>query len=178
MTAPPNERFYIPGTATAMAVKSTLGEDRVEDRRKRSFVLNAFVSNRNRWLLSIRGNPEVRMQCLIDSNLPAKIASLGYSIEQTGAAERILHHAIVEKLVNGPDGTMVPLTEGSTRPVVEVEVMPAWHRSRSGAFGLLSPALSAKRIATNAVNAIDKALDVLAKNKALHFGIQQWSDLN
>jgi hypothetical protein len=60
------------------------------------------------------------MQCLTDSDLPAAIAKLGYSIEQTGSAERILHSAIVEKLVKGPDGTMVPLTEGSTRPIVKV----------------------------------------------------------
>jgi hypothetical protein len=47
-------------------------------------------------------------------------AAGAYKPEMTGSAQRILHHAVVEKLVIGPDGTMVPLTPGSTRPAAEV----------------------------------------------------------
>jgi hypothetical protein len=92
----------------------------VADRKDRFSGLNQFVTERHGWLVSIPGAIEIRMQCLVGSDLPQEIAGLGYKPEMTGSAERILHHAIVEKLTIGADGTLVPMTEGSTQRPAEV----------------------------------------------------------
>jgi hypothetical protein len=41
-------------------------------------------------------------------------------VREAGEGQRILASAIVEKFAAGPDGALVPLTEGSTRPVASV----------------------------------------------------------
>jgi hypothetical protein len=49
--------------------------------------------------------------------LPEELRARGYEVTATGEGERILPTAIVEKFITGADGTLVALTEGSTRPV-------------------------------------------------------------
>ncbi|SHN87124.1 hypothetical protein SAMN05444170_7014 [Bradyrhizobium erythrophlei] len=48
--------------------------------------------------------------------MPDQLAALGYAVMKTGTTERILPHAIRQKFEIAPDGTLVPPTEGSTRP--------------------------------------------------------------
>jgi hypothetical protein len=57
------------------------------------------------------------MECLPSSTIPDDLRKLGYIIEETGAGERILASAIVEKLVLAPNGELAPLTADSTRPI-------------------------------------------------------------
>jgi hypothetical protein len=42
---------------------------------------------------------------------------MGYIVEKTGETQRILPHAITEELITTSSGAVVPVTEGSTRPV-------------------------------------------------------------
>jgi hypothetical protein len=59
----------------------------------------------------------VTIECLPGSKLPDDLRGLGYVVAATGEGERILHSAIVEQFVAGPDGELVRLTTGSTWPV-------------------------------------------------------------
>jgi hypothetical protein len=59
----------------------------------------------------------MRSQALPGSCLPDQLRKLGYIVNETGDAQRILPNAIVEELVTFADGTTAPLTENSTRPV-------------------------------------------------------------
>jgi hypothetical protein len=68
-------------------------------------------------LVSVPGDPEMRFEALPDSALPAALRSMGYVVEQTGETQRILPHAITEELTTTSSGAVVPVTEGSTRPV-------------------------------------------------------------
>jgi hypothetical protein len=42
---------------------------------------------------------------------------MGYIVEPIGETQRILLHAITEELTTTSSGAMVPVTEGSTKPV-------------------------------------------------------------
>ncbi len=44
---------------------------------------------------------------------------MGYDLTEAGETDRILAGAIVERFTRRADGELVPLTEGSTRPVTE-----------------------------------------------------------
>jgi hypothetical protein len=79
--------------------------------------MNDFVRSRNGWVTSIPGAIDVTMECQPGSSLPDDLRASGYEVTATGEGERILPTAIVEKFVTGADGTLVALTEGSTRPV-------------------------------------------------------------
>ena len=59
----------------------------------------------------------MRFQALPDSALPASLRSVGYIVEPIGETQRILPHAITEELTTTSSGAMVPVTEGSTKPV-------------------------------------------------------------
>ena len=50
----------------------------------------------------------------------ASIATLKYIAVKIGATERILPHAIRQKFDIAPDGTLEPVTAGSTRPTSAV----------------------------------------------------------
>ena len=59
------------------------------------------------WCTSIPGAPEVTIEALPGSTLPADLRGIGYNITETGTTERILPNAVVEMV----------LTEGSTVPI-------------------------------------------------------------
>jgi hypothetical protein len=50
--------------------------------------------------------------------LPDELRKRGYHLVEIGAGERILAAGIVERFTRRVDGTLEPLTAGSTRPVV------------------------------------------------------------
>jgi hypothetical protein len=60
-----------------------------------------------------------------------------YAVEEIGEGERILPFGIVEKFVRGDDGTMQPLTEGSTRPIAEVRTHAGIAKVRRFSFGIV-----------------------------------------
>jgi hypothetical protein len=88
----------------------------VKERKSRFEALNDFVRSRNGWITSVAGTIDVTMECLPGSSSPDELRASGYEVTATGEGERILPTAIVE-FVTGADGTLVALTEGSTRPV-------------------------------------------------------------
>jgi hypothetical protein len=92
-------------------------QHKIEDRKERFEGSLEFVRARNGWITSVPGAPDVTIECLPDSRLPDDLRGLGYVVTAAGEGERILHSAITEQLVAGPDGELVPLTAGSTWPV-------------------------------------------------------------
>jgi len=89
------------------------------DRKQRFDALNTWVQARGGWVVSIPGDPEVRIEVLEGSSVPDGLREMGYDIKSMGAAERMVHMAVEEKFVRAPNGTLVSLTPGSTRSVVE-----------------------------------------------------------
>jgi hypothetical protein len=87
--------------------------------QKRMFAgLNVFVTERGGWLVSVPGDPVMRMECLPGSPLPDALSAMGYSCENTGRTrERLLPSAITEKLVRTSCGAFALATEGSTEKV-------------------------------------------------------------
>lgn len=102
-------------TSSARYVPS-LQFERLVDRKKQFDKINRFISERLGWLTSIRGDPEVRFECLLGSTLPDDLREGGHDVRETGEGERILPTG-VERFAVGYDGRREPLTEGSTRPV-------------------------------------------------------------
>jgi hypothetical protein len=76
------------------------------------------------------------MQCLPDSSLPTELEKLGYHLEPDGEGERILPTAITERFVQRGDGQLVPLTEGSTRPIAETRTHAGICKVKRYAFDL------------------------------------------
>jgi hypothetical protein len=62
---------------------------------------------------------EVTFDALVGSALPAQLAALGYIATLTGASERIFAYAVAQRFETSSSGTLVPATEGSTKPVSE-----------------------------------------------------------
>jgi hypothetical protein len=56
--------------------------------------------------------------------LPSDLRAVGYDVRGDGEGERILPNAILQKLVAGLGGELVPWTEGSTRPVTTIVAHP------------------------------------------------------
>jgi hypothetical protein len=98
--------------------------------------LNAFIAKWSGFTTSIPGDIEVRFDCLEGSTLPAEICARGYWVTANGEGERILHNAIVEKCVAGPDGALVPLTEGSTRAIASTVTHAGIARVKKYAFDM------------------------------------------
>lgn len=107
MTSSPKREFYRPGAAVA-------------DLKARFAKLNAFVMARGAWITSVPGAPEITIECLPDSALPDELRAAGYDLREDGEGPRILPAAIVETFTKNADGTLGPLTEGSTQPVTSV----------------------------------------------------------
>jgi hypothetical protein len=90
-----------------------------DDRKERFHKLNAFVRSRDGWIVSVPGDPQVRMECLPGSTLPDELRDAGYDPELIGEGERIIAGTIVERRELSAAGAFEPATEGSTRPVAE-----------------------------------------------------------
>jgi hypothetical protein len=83
------------------------------DEAKTKFVaINGFVSEGGCWLVSVPGDPDMRLRALPGSPLPDQLAALSYIVEKTGATQRILPHAMTVKFTTRADGELTPLTEG------------------------------------------------------------------
>jgi hypothetical protein len=116
-----DETRYIPQYARpVMGGRKPFRHEVIADRKERFASLLKYVTARNGWLTSIPGDRDVEMQCLPGSSLPDELRKLGYDVREDGETQRILHTAIEERLVRADDGSLLPLTPGSTLPVALV----------------------------------------------------------
>ncbi|WP_315806583.1 MULTISPECIES: hypothetical protein [unclassified Bradyrhizobium] len=112
---------YVP-----LALRQERPDDRPDARAKeirtlqeRFAALNDWINAQGgAWLTSVPGEPHVRMECLPWSPVPERLGDLGYHLRPDGDGERILPIAIVERFGRAADGTLVPITVGSTLPAV------------------------------------------------------------
>jgi hypothetical protein len=92
--------------------------------RKKLFAgLNKFVMDRGGWITSIAGAPMVTFEVLEHSELPDVIRDdLGYDVVPADPPEgtRLLANATEVKFTTNSDGTLAPLTEGSTQAVTTI----------------------------------------------------------
>jgi hypothetical protein len=89
------------------------------DRKERFEQFNRLArAHGDAWLISIPGVNEITFECLPGSAFPARLEALDYRLRDEGRGQRILAHAITERFCRAADGTVVPITEGSTMPVV------------------------------------------------------------
>ena len=66
---------------------------------------------------SVPGARELRFDALAGSPLPAQLTAMGYIVEKIGESQRILPHAVAQRFEVLSSGALVPVTEGSTKPV-------------------------------------------------------------
>jgi hypothetical protein len=67
------------------------------------------------------------MECLPGPTVLRDLSALGHRPEPTGEGERILAGAIVEKLVAGPDGSVLPwTTEAGSRAIAATWFTPGY----------------------------------------------------
>jgi hypothetical protein len=80
--------------------------------------INAYITEHGgAWLVSVPGEPTMRLQVLPGSALPDQLAALGYLVERTGETQRVLAHAVAQKFEVSSSGAFIPATEGSTKPL-------------------------------------------------------------
>ena len=91
----------------------------VADAAKEKFAaINAYITEHGGgWLVSVPGDPAMRLQVLPGSALPDELRKLGYIVVSTGTTERILPHAIRQAMTMSSSGALIAATEGSTKPV-------------------------------------------------------------
>jgi hypothetical protein len=93
--------------------------ERVKTLKERFATMNNFCRSRHAWIISVPGDPEIRLETLPNSTLPAELKRLGYELADDGEGERIIPGRIIERFIRGPGGELVPLVAGSTAPVAE-----------------------------------------------------------
>jgi hypothetical protein len=90
----------------------------LDDRKDKFEELNTLAhACGDAWLISVPGDFEIIVECLPDSTMPDRLRRLDYQLRDEGTGERILAHAIKTPMTLNADGTMSPLTEGSTQAV-------------------------------------------------------------
>jgi len=129
-----DETRYIPQYSREVAGRKPFRHEVIELRKAKFASILKYVTARQGWLTSVPGERGVEMQCLPGSPLPDELRAgaeymLGgetvrlpkYKVESDGETTRILPHAITTQIVSNPDGTLGPLTEGSSsRPVLTI----------------------------------------------------------
>jgi hypothetical protein len=78
----------------------------LESRKAEFAALNRFIGKRgDGWLVSVVGDPIVRLQVLPNSDLPQILRSMGHVLHEDGEGERLISNAVTEAV----------LVAGSTR---------------------------------------------------------------
>jgi hypothetical protein len=88
------------------------------------------------WITSVPGAPMVTMDALEGSTLPGQLLAAGYDVIETGVGERLLANATETRSTTNADGTLAPLTEGSTQPVTTIVRHAGIVPTRRFCFGL------------------------------------------
>jgi hypothetical protein len=94
--------------------------DVLAKRRAWFAALVAEAQDSDAWVISVPGAKEIVIETLPTSGWPAVLAKRGYSLEAIEDGERIIATAIREPMVINADGSLGPLTPGSTRPTTMV----------------------------------------------------------
>lgn len=103
----------------------SLSRPRLDDRRARFDGINrACIAAQNAWLTSVAGDIDVAIEVTAGSSIPQRLHDLGYYLVADGRGQRIIPHAITERFTRNADGTLSPLVEGSTLPIM--------HRTHAG----------------------------------------------
>jgi len=92
--------------------------------RKSQFELNEFVRSRTGWIIAVRGDVDVCVECLPGSSSPDEPQARGYDRTATGNGERIVPTAITERFCMGADGERELLTSGSTAGFLRCKPYP------------------------------------------------------
>jgi hypothetical protein len=108
----------------------------IDEAREKFAAINAYITERGGWLVSVPGAPEVTMECLPDSAPPNDLRALGYDVREIGDGERILPHRIVERFTRRADGELEPVNEGSTKPIAETRTHAGIVKVRRYSFSL------------------------------------------
>ena len=69
------------------------------------------------WIINSPGSDTVLVETLTTSGWPDELRRRNYPLREIAGGSRILPHAFHQPMQHGPNGTLVPVTEGSTRPV-------------------------------------------------------------
>jgi hypothetical protein len=69
------------------------------------------------FIISSPGSDVVLVESLPLSTFPALLKSRGYPIREIAGGSRILHSAHHQPMMISSSGAMIPVTEGSTKPV-------------------------------------------------------------
>jgi hypothetical protein len=91
----------------------------VDKRKQRFEALNKFISQRNGWMTSVPGDPDMTFEALPGSPLADQLRDNGYEVTEIGTTQRILPHAIEDKYVIGAGGDLELVTAGSTQPITQ-----------------------------------------------------------
>ena len=68
--------------------------------------LNEFIRSRTGWIIAVRGDVDVRVECLPGSSSPDEPQARGYDRAAIGNGERIVPTAITERFCMGADGEL------------------------------------------------------------------------
>jgi hypothetical protein len=99
---------------------ATPPDPKLEEAKAKFAAINEHVTEAGGWLVSVPGDPTMRLQVLPGSPLPGELIELGYLVTRTGETQRILPMAIAQPMTLSSSGALVAATEGSTRPVTMV----------------------------------------------------------
>jgi hypothetical protein len=115
------------------------GFKRVDDKvaRRRAWFLALVRESQiagDAWIISTPGADVVLVEALPLSTFPAELKSRGYPLREVSGGSRILHTAHHQPMQISSSGAMVPVTEGSTRPVTIVTHGAGPHETRRFEF--------------------------------------------
>jgi len=110
--------------------------DALADRKRRFEKIVTEAGRKNAWVTSVSGAELVTFDALEGSPLAADLRERGFEVTDEGWGERILAVGITEKFARGPGGELVPITEGSTRPIAETRRHAGIVRIRRFAFNM------------------------------------------
>jgi hypothetical protein len=97
-----------------------------EAAKEKFAAINTYVAEHGGgWLVSVPGDPEMRLQVLPGSVLLDQLAALGYIVEKTGETQRTSRTRVAPKFEVSSSGALAWPTEGSTKPT-SVVVTNAW----------------------------------------------------
>jgi hypothetical protein len=91
-----------------------------DERRRRFDDINAYIAEHGGWMTSVPGAREMTFDALPGSPLPEQLTALGYLVTRTGESQRVLPHAVTQKLEMSSSGALIAATESSTRPVTVI----------------------------------------------------------
>jgi hypothetical protein len=128
-TGMPEPQIYKPRSAPEDAKQRA-------ERREQWFraLNNEIVSRSDTWIISTPHAPQVILECLETSPMPAELIERGYKLKAEPDGERILPHAIAQPMVLSSSCAMVPATANTTAPVTMVITGAGIHATRRYSF--------------------------------------------